>query len=237
MKKNILVILLMLFIFPVIINAEKCDEKEIVRLKTAASKIEAKLVPISFPELIKSADTEEEYLIERNYFSVRIDNLTDDFDYVLKKKTLVIWNSKTDGFKDTYTYDVLDKYDSVRNIELAVTSKGCEQDVQRTVSVTLPMRNPYYEYDMCNDIHDFYLCQEFWYQDYTGTDVRTKIEQYQNNEIDKDGKKKDKKSLIELINGFVKKYYIVLISVLVVILGIGLFTYIRYRIRIKKHFG
>ena len=240
MKKTIMLLLIVLFVFPVTIFAEKCDDAEIVRLKTAASKVEAKLVPVQFPELKGSADTEEEFVVMTNYFGIQVSNLDKDLDYKLLKGYVSIWDSDeypVQKEKDTYRYNIVGEYDSVKKINLYISSKKCGGNVIRTIELTLPMRNVYYNYNMCSDVRDFYLCQEFWYQDYTGKDVNKEIEAYKNNKIDKNGKKKEKKSFLDKINSFVKKNYIIFIGVLALILGVGVVIFVRRRIRMKKHFG
>ena len=240
MKRIIMVLLVALFIFPITIFAADCSNEEIVKLKTAASKVEAKLVPVQYPELKGSADTDEEYVVMTNYFNILVSNLDKDLDYKLLKGFMLIWDSDeypVQKTKDTYQYNVVDNYDSVRKFNLYISSKKCGGNAIRTIEITLPMRNAYYNYNMCEDVRDFYLCQEFWYQDYTGKNVKQVIEAYKNNKIDKNGKKKEEKSFLDKINDFVKKNYIILIGALAIILGAGVVIFVRRQIRMKKHFG
>ncbi len=237
MKKIIMSLLIALFIFPVTIFADDCTNEEIVKLKTAASKIQAKLVVAYYPKIMHSDDADEDYIVEIPYVKVSLSNLTADFDYKLVKNNIVLWDSRRVAPENgSYTYSVLDDYDSVRTISLFLKSKKCYMQELNDISLTIPMLNPYYNLGLCQGAKDFYLCQELWYQDYTGYKVVDEVAKYKNKEIDENGKKKEK-SFLEKLNAFVKKNYIILISALALILGAGVVIFVRRRIRVKKHFG
>lgn len=230
-------LLIVLFIFPVTIFAEKCDDAEIVRLKTAASKTEAKLVIAYYPKTMHSDDADEDYIVEVPYIKIALTNLSSDLNYEIVKEAFVLWDSKTVPPKDgAYTYPVLDTYDSIRTFELITKSKNCDMGIIKSDKITIPMLNPYRDLGLCQEAKDFYLCQDLWYQDYTSYKISDEVERYNKNEIDKNGKKKEK-SFLEKLNAFVKKNYIILIIALAVIIGFGVVMFVRRQIRMKKHFG
>lgn len=237
MKKIIMSLLIALFVFPVTIFAADCSNDEIVKLKTAINKIDAKLVPSVMKDVIEDPDTGEIRIVDRNVFRLIFSNLTDDFDYKLYDGTEILWDSNLNlELGDTYNYRLYDTYEKIRQYDFVITSKNCDRSVFTTKKIIIPMYNPFHNYNVCDNNKDFYLCQEYWYQDYSNNQVLKEIKQYENNEIDKNGKKKEK-SFLEKINDFVKKNYSILIIILGVIIGFGVVMFVRRQIRMKKHFG
>ena len=240
MKKLIMLVLIGLFIFPITIFAASCSDTDIVKLKTLASKAEIKLVNATYSKIMHSDDTDEDYIVEVPYLKLYINNISDDLQYQIVKDAYILWDSSRVTIENgAYTYSILDDYSKVRTLHVIIgTKKGnCNIGNIRDEEVNIPMLNPYRDLSLCNDAREFYLCQDFWYQDYSSVKINEEVNKYKNKEIDEKGKKKDNKSFLEKINEFVKKSYIYLLIVLGVILGIGVFLFIRRRIIMKKHFG
>lgn len=55
---------------------------------------------------------------------------------------------------------------------------GCETNVLRTIKMTLPMFNSYSQLDICTEIPDYYLCQEYVTQQVDGTTFYDRIATY-----------------------------------------------------------
>ena len=55
---------------------------------------------------------------------------------------------------------------------------GCETNVLRTIKMTLPMFNAYSQLDICTEIPDYYLCQEYVTQQVDGTTFYDRIATY-----------------------------------------------------------
>ena len=230
-------LLIVLFIFPVTIFAADCTNEEIVKLKTAASKVQAKLVIDYYTKTMHSDDADKDYFVNVPYVKIALTNLTEDFNYKLITDAFIVWDSsKVPPIDKTYTYDILGGYENIRTYELELSSKNCFMKSIRDISLTIPMLNPYRDLGLCQEAKDFYLCQDLWYQDYTNYKISDEVERYNKNEIDENGKKKEK-SFLEKLNAFVKKNYIILIIVLGVIIGFGVVMFVRRQIRMKKHFG
>ena len=236
--KKIIALVACLFILPVTIFAADCDESEIVKFKTAASKVQAKLVLNYYSKTMHSDDADEDYNVNIPYYTIKLTNLTDDFTYYLANDGIIIWNSSKVPFADgSYSYDLLQGYEEIRTFHLIMSPKKCDMKDLKLNPITIPMMNPYRNLGVCKDAKEFYLCHDFWYQDYSSNNLVNEVTKYKNNQLDKDGKKKVKKTFLQKIGEFIKKYAVAFIVGGVVIVGVVVFFVIRRRIIMKKHFG
>ncbi|MBO4245600.1 MAG: hypothetical protein J5892_02520 [Bacilli bacterium] len=240
MKKIITFVICSFLLLPIFALAAECDNKEIVRLKTEASKVGIKLIDAKYPKLMHSDDADEDYIVEIPYLKLYFSNLSKDLKYQIVKDSYVLWDSSDATIENnSYTYPIVDNYDSIRTLTVVIGSNNadCLISSVRKEDVTIPMLNPYRNLSICKDVKDFYLCQDFWYQDYTGVKIDEKVNKYKNNEIDEKGKKKESKTFLKKIGEFIKKHAIFFIAAGAVIVGVVVFLIIRRRIIMKKHFG
>lgn len=240
MKK--ILVFITLLIIPTIIMAEECSNTELVELKKKASKIEFKLVPDYVISIIKNADNGEEIEKQRNVFWVYAGNLSDDFDYIIQtdENMAIEWDSiYAPPEKGTFKFLVRGDYSQILTEKLNVYSKKCDGKYITTYSLTVPKRNEYYDMQICDGISDYYLCQEFVYENYQVgfNDVKKSVEKYRDGKVDENGKKKEDKSFMDMIASFTSKYFVPLIIVLVVAVGIIVYINVKRHNRMKKHFN
>ena len=241
MKKIITFVICSFLLLPIFALAAECDNKEIVRLKTEASKVEAKLVPISVKKTGIGSETGEKIEYDGTIFELVISNLNfNDFNYDLTGGDLS-WDSTKDGLPEDNTYSkvIYNGYEEIRTLYLDIYPKdtNCSTKAMNSLKIIIPMNNPYHFMNACDGIQEFYMCQEYIYDTYTSANLTKETERYRKSEIDKSGKKKQKVSFITGIKNFIVKYRIPLIVSSVLIVGAVVALIIRRRIIMKKHFG
>lgn len=187
MKKIRNIMLVLIILFTKNVNAV-CDYA-----KEAALNSEATTIKAIYEEQSKERDKSEYVCGDGNegcvamvdYFKISILNLSENFYVTVKgdnnfNKTFTSKDAKdgvisfdvTDISEiNTYTFNV---YNS--------SSSGCEK-LNRTFYLTTPRLNDYYEYAICEDIPDYYMCQKFVTFDDNGlTDFITKANEYKDNQ-------------------------------------------------------
>lgn len=240
MKK--ILVFITLLIIPTIIMAEECSNTDLVELKKKASKIEFKLVPDYVINVKTDPDTGEQIEYKENTFDIMITNLTDDFKYLLIENDSITprWNSTmTPFYNNTFRLSVNGDYSTVGEEKLYILSTKCDDKLIAVLTIIVPKRNPYYDMVVCDGISDYYLCQEFLYEDYqvSFSDVKKSTEKYREGKVDEQGKKKANKSFMDYIEAFTSKYYIPLIIILVIAGGTVVYINVKRRKRLKKHFN
>ncbi len=191
-KRNVLLMILMIGVFFFIENVKAeedltCNAVSLNELRTAAANIKISYVPGT--KTVKGEydpeyndPIEEEY----NYLDIKIYNLTNDLyvgvdvsgNNVTSEEDLTV--SSIDAGADgavtirqlseneliTYTFTVLsDKY-------------GCSSKVLRTIRLTLPRFNWYSRLAVCEDIPDYYLCQDYTTYQIDGSTFYDKVDEY-----------------------------------------------------------
>lgn len=110
-------------------------------------------------------DEQESYVPKTEYIEVNILNLTQNL-YV---------TVKNDVTKEVKTYNYIDatngnitfnwnEIGSIANLTIKVMASNasdCNGETLRTLYLTLPRYNEYSEYDVCDRIPDYYMCQRF----------------------------------------------------------------------------
>lgn len=241
MKK--ILVFITLLIIPTIIMAEECSNTELVELKKKASKIEFKLVPDYVYTMSTDPDNGEKFFYKKNIFKIMANNLTDDFYYIRKSDTSDYseWDSRKISYEDNmYSFLIDHEYNEVYNEYLYIYgNKNCQNKLILKLQLTVPKRNSYYNMGVCEGINDYYLCQEFIYEDYklSFDHVKKSTEKYRIGKVDENGKKKEDKSFMDMIASFTSKYFVPLIIVLVVAVGIIVYINVKRHNRMKKHFN
>ncbi len=201
MKKSLLV-LIVLFSFNISANAaSQCSYKEQTELLQKASNIktsyESKLESVQFDPNDPS-DAGEIYV-----FEVSVLNITPEFFVEVKNsvndEVITLRNIDTENgigkFKWTDTSQVTNFTASI----YTTVNTGCAGEMIKTIHFSTPRYNKYYDREICRELSDFYLCQQFvTTPDVSESQFVTKLKSYQTGEVDKNGEDKteDKKPTI-----------------------------------------
>ncbi|MEG1142375.1 MAG: hypothetical protein RSE41_08045 [Clostridia bacterium] len=234
--------------FSINVNAtSKCDYKEQALLNSIVANIKASYeekegildrneYPV--PDAVLGTPEEETYVGTYNYFGISILNLTSKF-YV------VVTNNVNE---DTKTFNYSDSVEGVINFDLKNISKvttftikvyssnetRCANELYRTVYLTTPRLNVYYNYDLCDNAADYYLCKKYvTFPEVESGSFYTQIEKYldEKNDVSEKPKDENEKWYQKAFNFIKEKKVIFIVSgvSLIVVSGVVIAVIVKKR--------
>ncbi len=190
--------------------------REVVNIKGSFEEAEGELNPSEFPipDEILGTEAEADYVGKYNYFKVSIINISENFyveisnDY--NRDKLVYQYKDTQDGVITFDWKNLDKVTTFTVKVYSSDQTNCPDELYRTITISLPRYNEFYDYTLCERASDYYLCEK--YVDYGEVDFGTfvsnitrHIEQKEKEE-EEEAKKEDfvsKHKTILIINGVI----------------------------------
>ena len=189
-KRNVFFVITMivsLFLFTNTVFAEDgetntCSAKQLSELRQIASNVKVSYLP-------KTEIVENDYVdvetgatkYTKRYLDIKIYNMNTKLYVEVKNddgyESVVSITELGDDGTITFRQAPLSK-----KVNYTFTIKsdayGCETNVLRTIRMTLPMFNAYSQLDICAEIPDYYLCQEYVTQQVDGTTFYDRIATY-----------------------------------------------------------
>lgn len=206
MKKKIIIILFIMFIFKTNALALKyggCEYSDVSRMK----------------RLVNNINVTYNYRIVNNiaYFDVTLTNITDEM-YIVDNITYNVYYNNGTGeitipnfTSKSVTFSIYSNRSDCRSLFLG--SKYAQ----------FPIYNKYHTSDMCKNISDFSYCKKWVPKAYTEAEIKKAIDDYYNKPVPEDEPIKyiEKKTLLDkLIEIYVKYYIIILASIILVCLAL-----------------
>ncbi len=192
MKKKffMLTIMLVMFLFTGTVYAEEddrvCKPTQLSELRSLAANVKVTYVPVEVVEDLGVPDPEEDATkISRKYLYIKIYNLdeklkidvknsgrglTDTIDITLSKRNADpegVITLKQAAITETVMYD----------FEIYSDHYGCTSTL-RAFRLTLPKFNYYSQLDICQDIPEYYLCQQYTTYTVNGATFYDKVDEY-----------------------------------------------------------
>lgn len=206
MKKFLYIIVLsfILFIFPNKIKAD-CDDLELIKLSKLANNVNVNYF----------------YNKNKNYFEIFVTNLTDD----------LVLNFNNKEYRYNYDFVIENVKSGDYKFDIYAKDKNCTSDILSSKYLSLPYYNKYYNSKECEGVTNTIYCMKWikynldyntWIkgiEKYNETNIKEEIKQNENN---KQSKKKSIKVI--LLNIYVKYYYIILPTIIIIL---ELFIYIK----------
>ncbi len=164
-KVNILIIIILLALFINITIVKACDEVEKKQITKDASNIKISYVPNS--EETKDPDMSQ-VIEQKNYLDIKIYNVPTTVYMELKsgsystqvdKVRLDYHNIGPDGSITLRMESLTDTANL--SLEIYAFTNTCSGEKLKTITMKVPKFNTYSQLDVCNDIPEFYLCQEY----------------------------------------------------------------------------
>lgn len=225
-KENIFLMIMMavsLFMFTGRVYAEEevkaCTAMQLGELREIASNVKVTYVPKT---VVVQTDPDPETgstTYTAKYIDIKIYNMhsklyieaSNDEGY---EQVATIHDLGTDGTV-TFRQEVLD-----RKINYVFTVKsteyGCDNQVLRTVKLSLPIYNAYSQLDICSDIPDYYLCQEFVTSPVDGATFYDRVDAYKAKLLEQgDGEGEDNTGTINRTFANASKYKYLIVGVIV----------------------
>ena len=226
----IFMMMISLFIGINMVKAEEdttCNAVSLNELRTMAANVKVSYVPTEAD--VKTEFDEEsgtDYVTVR-YLDVKVYNITSKLyvrteaggsNVTSSSHLLTLANVGSDGAATirqeainqpvTYTFTIFsDAY-------------GCTGKTLRTMKLTLPRLNYYSELDICQDIPDYYLCQQYTTYDVDGATFYDKVDEYKAKlaaQAEESEATDDNTSIINKAISGVSKYKYVVVGVIVAI--------------------
>lgn len=206
------------------VNATECSYEKQVELNNQASTVKATYEEVEIdtgetksyvdPET-GLIDTEIQEAVKVKGFKVNIMNITNDI--MVKVDGNSYYYSDTNNGTLTLsakTADVVRTYD----VKISAYGGGCAAEELRAITLVTPMYNDYSELNFCKENPDFEYCQE-----YVTTPVNDNLDEFLNKansysgvEEQKNEKKEDKKSIVDILKEN-KKIVIISVSGIMVV--------------------
>ena len=227
MKKTIMIFMVAFLLFIGIGNVRAADEdtcspSQLSELRSAAANVKVTYVPgTEAKEIGYSAETGASYVTTR-FIDIKIYNVTEDLlvsasngsqDWIISYSNVTSDGSVTirQPSSTTSTVDYVFKVTSLKY--------GCSLENLRTIKLTLPKFNNYSELDVCADIPDYYLCQQYTTYSVDGSTFYDKVDEYKAKllAMDTDVNLDDENtSIVSKAVSSVSKYKYVIVGIVVV---------------------
>lgn len=225
MKKRLLLITMTSFLMMLSFNvkaASTCSSEREMELSSLANNVNVDY--INYEKAMDDGMLEGEEVGTSPAFYIRVYNLSSDLNLKVnldgsKNYTYV---SSTDAADDGVIYLDNSFADSINNYNLTIRSNdsNCQNEVLRTITITLPMFNYFYVNGECEANADFYLCQEFTTTDYSDVKYSTFTSELETYKEEKAKEEAKKSTITYKTFNFVKTYKWFFIAGGIIILGV-----------------
>lgn len=232
--KKILSFLVVMFLFNINVSAASlCDYTEQSELNSKAANVK-----VSY-DIVDSKVTFEDGDADIRIFRIQILNVTEDF-YVIVKNDI---NKEEKTYYSTDAVDGVISFDwdyaeTVTNftIQVYTTNKtNCADEKYKTFYLTTPRYNEYYNIETCQELTDFYLCQEFvTFAEVSRDKFISQLESYRNGDVNNKGEEQEENenpTITDKIFEFIdnNKWYIIGgLSVIIIA------SFVIHRVKTKK---
>lgn len=244
LKAMFLTVVTFMFATTFVNAASRCDateaanlNREVVNIKASYEEAEGVLDPDEY--LRPPAIEGEEYDYTYNYFKITIMNITENFYIEVtndqnNQKLRFDYSDSEDGVV-TFDWEGLSEVTNFTIKVYASNNTKCSGETYRTVYLTTPRYNSYYNYAICNEASDYYMCQKYVsFKDvdyYTFMEsVNKYIEKKEQEDSEKEAEKND--NFLKKAGNFIAEHktaFIVSGVVVVVVAGVAVTVIIRKR--------
>lgn len=226
---NIIVLIIVsVFTFNLITNADTCTYKEKNEYGAYSSNVNMGYSVIDEYEGTSCPQGEGECTYNTYsgfHFAIYINNLNDK---IYATVTEDLNNTTTNYYYNTTNkgnIEIIQDYSDSRvnySIVIKIKDGACAETILRRKTVVTPRFNPYSNYPICQGIEDFGLCNRFYDFEVSEDEFYSRTYDYlkkQEEKIEEDkNKNKDKSSVLNNIKDFIKDNYIYITSGTVVLI-------------------
>ena len=227
-KRNLFIVgVLAIFAFTLKASASTCSDERNIKLSTLSGNVNVSYEKYNiFYGLREDEQNDVSGLQVDSYpgFKLAIYNLPSELNAAViredTKKALVA--NSTDADSEGVILIDTGEATSVKNFTIQIRSNdsNCKNEVLRTITVTTPMYNRFYDLEACANNKEYSLCQEFTNVDYSDIDEVEFAEKVEKYVEEKKAEEERKNSLWGKISYFISKYYIYFIIAVILVAGI-----------------
>ncbi len=226
-RKKYLLFIIMLAFFLFIGNVRAADDlndvckpTELSSLRSMAANVKVTYVPVKFEEKLDTPNFETGNTVRiNNYLDIKIYNLNTKLEVTITAPGVnEIRRVDSAGVDGAITLRQVPLNETVTYKFEVRALNGCHSHVLRTLSLTLPRYNFYSQLSACNDIPDYYLCQEYTTYKVDGATFYDRVDEYKAKLLTLEEKENsiDNGIVSKTISG-ISKYKYVIVGVVVAI--------------------
>lgn len=201
MIKKIKILLFLVFLMPIIVNAE-CSIEDEIRLENLSNNITSSY---TFDEVNQTFTI--------TFTNLNSDLLLKDIDnnkiYSLNGELSI--KKTTSGEHQFYIFD---------------KSEECSSIKLKVISVELPYYNKYYKNEKCNDFYDKYYCNKWLKTDVSYDEWKTNVDTYKTDKKEEKQETKTEEKVNNNLFDLIKKYILIASSYYYIILPAIIVIYI-----------
>ena len=225
-RKLFLLLILLFFTYQKVNAVSSCTYKEQANLNSEVAQIKIKYeekTEAMDPSLYSCGEAGEGCVVTKSFFGLTILNMSENFYLDVKNDN---------DFSNTFTYDDVKggvitfdqkEVDKVTNYTVDVYSSlktNCPNEKYRTIYLTVPKFNSYYNDVECIDNPDFYLCQKYLtYDEPKYGDFMFQLADYKKQNTAEDTEK-DNRNILQKVFDFIDDYKVI-IGVTTAIIAVG----------------
>ena len=231
MKKYIFLLLnIILFSISFKVNASTCSNERVMELTSLANNVNADYDMYD----VYLSDTEEDELTVQA-FRIRIYNITNDLNVkVSSDRYRDLYYHFSDMSSDGILYVDSGYPDEITNYEIYVRSNdsNCQNEVLRTITVTVPMRNRFADTEECKNNREYYMCEEYTTSDFSNvssSQFMEKVNEYVANKEKKEAE--NQRNLLKEFLNIIRRHKTMLIIFGIVLVLFIIISIIVIRVR------
>ena len=172
--KYLLFSLVTFAVFTSSVSAATCSYEERAQLNSEVANITANYEIVetevrpsadSLPDVVLGTEYEEDFVIMLDTLQVNVLNLTENVyvevtnDY--DENTAVYTYADTENGNLAIPWERIDTLVTFVIEVYSSEETGCEGTLLKTIRLSLPRQNEYAQYTLCNQVPDYYLCQQY----------------------------------------------------------------------------
>lgn len=213
---------ILIFFFSFTIVKAECSYAKQSELNALASNVKYSVEPKEEILPIPGVEAGPDDTYINTTFSLQLLNLTEDMKVNLyndfsKSTTSYTYNDVKDGILEINS----GTGDQIVKFKVDIYGMGeCGTQLLRTFEVKTPMVNPYKNYGFCDNVTDYYLCQDYLVEDpkMTSYEASIAVKKYsEQKEIEKEQEIKKQKTFLQMIGSFLKQYGILMFLGLLIV--------------------
>ncbi len=200
-----------------------CKPTQLNELRQMAANVKVTYLPVTTIEDSYPDPETGSTKITKRYLDIKIYNVS---------SKLYLKATNSDGYEKLFRYtdtgvdgaitlrQPSSSYQTSYVFEVKSDVYGCTDEVLRTVRLTLPKFNHYSDLDICADIPDYYLCQQYTTYTVDGSTFYDRVDEYKAKlltQADGDDAKEDNTGVVSKTVSVLSKYKYVIVGIVVAV--------------------
>ncbi len=224
-RNKLLIMLFLLFVGITSVRAEEsvCTPSQLSKLRSAAANVKVTYMPVTDVGTVNQGNGEvDSSALTYRYLDVKIYNVSEEL-YVQVNNGNQKWSFNSNDIMADGSITIRQPASSTNTynyvFEIVSYRYGCSLETLRTIRLTLPKFNVYSDLEICQDIPDYYLCQQYTTYSVDGSTFYNKVDEYKTKLLALEEEKISEENNSVITNSLSKisKYKYLVVGIIVVI--------------------